>query len=149
MDNPYEVSVSRVIPATPAEIFAVISNTEGHVAMDGSGTVKETLEPMQLELGSTFGMKMRLGIPYRIKNTVVEFEPDALIAWRHFGKHRWRFRLEPVEGGTEVTETFDWSKAISRKGIEVAGYPTKHPPNMEATLERLEAEVLRRREAAE
>ncbi len=144
-DNPYEVSVHRVIPASPSEIFAVLSNTEGHVAIDGSGTIKGTIEPTQLQLGSKFAMKMRIGVPYRIKNTVEEFEQDRLIAWRHFGLHRWRFRLEPAEGGTEVTETFDWSRARSRAFIERMGYPEKHPANMAKTLERLEAEVLRRR----
>ena len=83
-------------------------------------------------------MGMRMGVPYVIKNEVVEFEPDRLIAWRHVGRHRWRYRLEPVEGGTRVTETFDWSTARFPKGIEIMGYPSKHPAGMERTLERLD-----------
>ena len=40
-------------------------------------------------------MDMKKGAPYKIKNKVVEFEPDRLIAWRHVGLHRWRYELEP------------------------------------------------------
>ena len=37
-------------------------------------------------------------------NKVVEYEPNRLIAWCHPGKHRWRYELEPVDGGTRVTQ---------------------------------------------
>lgn len=137
MSEKQQVSVSRVIAAPPEDIFAVLTSTEGHVAIDGSGMVRDDIEHKTLELGSTFGMKMRYGLPYRITNTVVEYEPDRLIAWQHFGKHRWRYELEPVDGGTRVTETFDWSTARSPKAIELMGYPKKHPASMAATLERL------------
>ncbi len=80
-------------------------------------------ETTRLEMGSRFGMSMKMGpLPYRMSNRVVEFEQDRLIAWAHFGKHRWRYELSPVEGGCEVTETFDWSTARSPKFIESAGY---------------------------
>ncbi len=136
------VSVSRTIAAPPEEIFAVLSDASKHALIDGSGTVQEVRgEPEPLELGSRFGMDMKLVVPYRITNTVVEFEPGRLIAWRHWGRHRWRYELEPVEGGTRVTETFDWSTALIPKSIELAGYPDKHPPSMAATLERLDEVV--------
>ncbi len=70
-----------------------------------------------------------------------EYEKDRLIAWAHMGGHRWRYELEPVDGGTRVTETFDWSTSSSPKAIERMGYPKKHPTNMEATLERLDQHV--------
>lgn len=141
--NAREVSVSRVIAATPEAIFAVIADPSRHPEMDGSGTVKASndAEPQRLEMGSTFGMSMKMGVPYRIKSKVVEFDENRLIAWQHFGKHRWRYELAPVEGGTEVTETFDWSTARSPWFIEKMGYPTKHVPSMEKTLERLEGLV--------
>ena len=137
------VSVSKTIAASPQEIFAILSNTEGHVAIDGSGTVRQTIDPIDLTLGTKFGMKMKLGVPYRMKSTVVEFEQDRLIAWCHFAKHRWRYELEDTEEGTVVTETFDWSTSLFPKGIEIMGYPTSHPDNMTKTLEHLESEVLR------
>lgn len=135
-----QVSVSRTIAATPAAIFAVLSDPSLHAVIDGSGTVQGAhSNERQLRLGSKFSMGMRMGVPYRISNEVVEFEQDRLIAWRHLGGHRWRYELRPVDGGTEVTETFDWSTSRAPKGIELAGYPRRHIPNMERTLERLEA----------
>jgi uncharacterized protein YndB with AHSA1/START domain len=139
-----QVSVSRVIPAPPEALFAVVADANRHADFDGSGSVKGvTGDPEPLVLGSKFGMKMRIGVPYRIQNQVVEYEKDRLIAWQHLGKHRWRYTFEPVDGGTEVTETFDWSTSRSPRFIELMGYPKKHPDNMAKTLERLEAVVTR------
>jgi len=141
MSNERKVSVSRVINASPEVIFATITDPTKHPEIDGSGTVLgETFGPERLtEQGQSFGMKMKFnGIPYRIKSTVKEYEDNTLIAWAHFGGHRWRYELEAQEGGTNVTETFDWSTATVPKFIEMMGYPKRHPANMEATLERLD-----------
>ena len=135
-----QVSVERVIAAEPAVIFAIIADPSRHAEMDGSGTVQRHRgEQRRLQLGSTFGMDMRFGVPYRMKSRVMEFEENRLIAWAHFGGHRWRYELEPVEGGTLVRETFDWSTARIPKVIELLGWPTRHPSSMEATLEKLAA----------
>ena len=144
--NTRSVSVSRVVPASPANVFAVLSDASLHPVIDGSGMVRGAHgTPEPLTLGSRFGMDMKLSLlPYRISNKVVEFEQDRLIAWQHFGKHRWRYELEAVEGGTKVTETFDWSTSVFPKAIELAGYPKKHPANMTRTLERLEAFLVNR-----
>jgi len=135
-----KVSVSRTIGAPASAIFAVLSDASQHARIDGSGTVRGSrdAEPEPLELGSRFGMDMKLGVPYRISNEVVEYDQDRLIAWQHFGHHRWRYELQPVEGGTEVTETFDWSTSRARWYIELWGWPERHTPAMTATLERLE-----------
>lgn len=137
------VSVSRVISASPEAIFDVLTDPGRHAEIDGSGMVQKLHgESNRLELGSKFGMDMKMGfVPYRMTNTVVEFEPDRLIAWQHFFHHRWRYELEAVDGGTKVTENFDWSTARSPKALEVAGYPKRHRANMEATLERLASVV--------
>ena len=137
-----QVSVSRTIPAPPEAIFAVIADAGRHADFDGSGSVKGAVgDPQPLTMGTKFAMSMRIGLPYRIGNEVVEYEADRLIAWQHFGKHRWRYELEPVDGATLVTKTFDWSTARSPRFIELMGYPKKHPAAMEKTLERLEAVV--------
>ena len=140
MSNTKIVSVSRIIHATPGEIFSVIADASRHADFDGSGTVRSARgEPEPLTLGSKFGMSMKQGLfPYPITNTVVEFEPDALIAWRHLGRHRWRYELEAIDDtSTKVTESFDWSTSPIGKVLELAGYPKKHVVNMEATLARL------------
>ena len=138
-----QVSASRTIAAPPETIFAVLTDPAQHAAIDGSDTVRAPTsdDGQTLTLGSRFGMKMRMGLPYRITSEVVEFEENRLIAWAHLGKHRWRYELEPEEEGTAVTHTFDWSTAISPKFIELMGYPDKHRDNMARTLERLEAHV--------
>jgi hypothetical protein len=132
------VSVSRVIPAPASDIFAVIDNPAMHPVIDGSGTVRASRQPGgHLRLGDTFSMDMKVGVPYRITSKVVEYDKDRLIAWAHFGGHRWRFELEPVDGGTRVTESFDWSTSKFPPFIELMGYPKRHPAAMEKTLERL------------
>ncbi|MFZ8998388.1 MAG: SRPBCC family protein [Ilumatobacteraceae bacterium] len=135
------VSGSKVIAADPGPIFDLLADPARHGEIDGSGTVLAVRGgSRRLALGSKFGMDMKLGpLPYRISNEVVEFEENRRIAWAHLGGHRWRYELEPVEGGTEVTETFDWSTARSPKFIELMGYPKKHPANIAATLDRLAA----------
>lgn len=138
-----KVSVERIIAASPEAIFDVLADPARHAEIDGSDTVKGASRkaPARLHLGAKFGIKMRIGIPYPITNTVVEFEEGRRIGWRHFGGHVWRYELEPVEGGTRVTETFDWSTSRSPKLIERQGYPEKHPEAMARTLERLERVV--------
>jgi hypothetical protein len=139
------VSVERLIAAPPEKIFDVLADPSEHPVIDGSGTVKSARgdQPARLSLGAKFGMSMRLGIPYVIQNTVVEFEEGRLIAWRHFGGHRWRYELEPVDGGTRVRETYDWSTAIlgTRLYIEMTGRSKWAEKAMTQTLERLDARV--------
>jgi hypothetical protein len=143
MSGDRSVSVSRVINAPAQKIFDILADPAMHPVIDGSDSVKKSIDsnPSRLSDGAKFGMGMRIGLPYRIKNTVVEFEDGKRIAWRHFGRHVWRYELEPAAGGTKVTESFDWSNAISPGFIERMGYPKKHPEGMAATLERLEREA--------
>lgn len=138
-----KVSVERIIAAPPEQIFRLLSDARRHAEIDGSGTVKESVKaPAQLQLGSKFSMAMKLGLPYRISNEVVEYEQDRRIAWCHFGKHRWRYELEPLsDGRTLVRETFDWSTAVIPKVIELLGAPARNEPGMVKTLARL-AEVV-------
>lgn len=151
---PRSVSVSRVIDAPAATIFRVVADASLHHVIDGSGTVRGTAGKAEpLHLGSKFAMKMKMGVPYTIGSTVVEFEQDRRIAWCHLGKHRWRYELEelaPADDGTprtRVTETFDWSTAVVPKAIELVGYPKRHPAAMERTLEKLDAFVTNRASA--
>ncbi len=135
-----QVSVSRTIAAPAARIFSLLDNPSRHRDFDGSGTVRAARDEAEhhVVLGDRFGMNMRMGMPYRISSKVVEYQKDRLIAWAHLGGHRWRYELQPVDDDhTEVTETFDWSTSKVPPLIELAGYPRKHVPNMERTLERL------------
>ena len=111
--NPKVKSARIVIDASPATIFSLLSNPKRHQHFDGSSTITANISgPDELVLGSKFGMKMHLGINYRILNTVVEYKKDELIAWRHLGRWRWRYALVDLgNGSTQVTETFDGSFA--------------------------------------
>ncbi|MEX1178932.1 MAG: SRPBCC family protein [Nitriliruptor sp.] len=137
-----QVSTSRVIAADRQAIFDVIADPAMHPVIDGAGWAEVTGvqdgTPERLSEGARFGMEMKLGAPYPILNTVVEFEEGVRIAWRHFHGHRWRYELEDVEGGTQVTETFDWSTAKAKLPLELAGIPKRNLRGMERTLENLD-----------
>ena len=111
--NPKIKSARIIVEASPSTIFAILSNPKRHRDIDGSATVTANVSgPEALVLGSKFGMKMRLGITYWITNTVVEYKKDELIAWRHFGRWRWRYELTALgNGSTQVTESFDGTYA--------------------------------------
>ena len=109
-----EVKSARIVINAPAEkIFAILSNPHRHKEIDGTKTIQENISgPDKLILGSKFGMKMRLGVNYRIQNTVVEYEENSLIGWRHLGRWIWRYELVNIGPQmTQVTETFDASRA--------------------------------------
>lgn len=134
------VRVSRMIPAEAQAIFDLLADPRRHADIDGSGSVKAARvnAPERLSLGARFGMDMRIGLPYRITNEVVEFDEPRQIGWRHFGGHVWRYRLEPTEGGTLVTEEFDWSTNKSPIMLKVMKATERNRVAMEATLKRLE-----------
>lgn len=104
-------TASRVVPAAPEEIFALLADPARHVEMDGSGTVQRLVAGRgHMQLGSEFTMAMKVfGVPYRITSRVVEYEENRLIAWCHLGKNLWRYELEPGEDGTRVTESADYT----------------------------------------
>jgi uncharacterized protein YndB with AHSA1/START domain len=141
-------SVERVIPAPPEAIFALLVDPARHAEIDGSGTVRAPKgEPQQLVLGSSFGMSMKMGVPYSMVSTVVEYEENRRIAWqtrgpsaigRRVGGRIWRYELEPVDGGTLVRESWDISQeSVATKWVVRAG-EKKTRTSMAATLARIE-----------
>lgn len=104
-------SASIIIDAPASVIFDILADPRQHHRIDGSGTVQAvTTGPDRLSKGAQFGMEMKRGLGYKVTNTVVEFEEDALIAWRHMGQHRWRYELTSEDGKTRVTETWDGTR---------------------------------------
>ena len=145
------MNVTRVISATPDALFAVVADPSKHSEIDGSGTLQGSGDETgtRLALGSKFGMSMRMGLPYKMINEVVEFEDGRLIAWKPrldgpafisslTGAVIWRYTFEPVEGGTKVTETWDPSESKMSWLYGFVGQIEKTRASMEKTLERLE-----------
>jgi len=132
----------RFVPAEPQAIFDLLADPTQHALIDGSGTVRDAQpgNPERLSLGAKFAMSMKQGLPYKMTNEVVEFDEPNRIAWRHIGHHVWRYKLRPVDGGTEVTEEFDWSTARFPAAVYTAtGATRKNAKAIEATLDRLAA----------
>jgi len=142
------VTVERFIAAPASAIFDLLADPARHRDIDGSGTVRGAHgKPQRLQLGSRFGMSMRIGVPYAMESTVVEFEQDRRIAWQTHGPtplgklvagRIWRYELEPTDGGTIVRETWDLSKEspLTKPAAKRAAKTTER--NMAATLERIE-----------
>ncbi len=132
------VGASIVVGAAPATVFELLADPRRHAEFDGSGTVRSAVNgPPRLGPGARFGMAMRWGVPYRISNTVVEFEEGRRIAWRHFGRHVWRYELDADDGGTRITETFDYAPALSPRLLELTDTPRRNLASIQATLNRL------------
>ena len=136
-------SATAMIPAPSQAIFDVLADPQMHPVIDGGETVRRALSgvPARLSPGATFSMSVRRVWSYHIQNTVVEWDEPHLIAWRHWAGHRWRYELRDVPGGTEVTETFDWSTSRFPWALERAGYPARNLEGIVGTLERLSAVV--------
>ena len=150
--NPDVVSVQRMIAASPEAIFAVIADPNRHRDIDGSGTVRAAKNvPAKLKLGASFGMNMKLAVPYSMVSTVVEYEENRRLAWQTLPPYRfahklaggriWRYELEPVKEGTLVRESWDISKEspLTKPIVRMAAGETRK--SMAATLDRL-AELL-------
>jgi len=142
------VSVKRVIKAPPSAIFAIISDVSRHPEIDGSGSVVGTKPgaPQELALGTTFGMSMKLGLPYSMSNRVIEYEPDRRLAWqttlsgplgRFIGGRIWRYELETVDGGTKVTETWDITQDKQGFLLKYGPVASQTAQSMTKTLKRL------------
>lgn len=149
-DSKDVVSVERFIAAPAEKIFDLLADPSRHQDIDGSGTVRtSSVGSQRLALGSTFGMSMKWGVPYKMVNRVVEFEENRRIAWqpgppvafmrRFVGGRIWRYELEPQEGGTLVRESWD----IRQEANPAAVRPMKAKviDSMTKTLARIESLV--------
>ena len=120
------IETERVIAAPPADVFAVLCDPQGHVAIDSSGMLQDATGDPVTAAGDSFAVHMdreslndfpEMG-RYDVTVTIREFEQDRLISWTILGRvrpqigHVYGYRLEPdVEsGGTRVTSFYDWSE---------------------------------------
>jgi Polyketide cyclase / dehydrase and lipid transport len=141
---PERLEVQRAVPASPAEIFAVLTDPRGHVAIDSSGMLMAASGDVVARAGDTFVVHMDrealndypLGL-YDVTIEIVTFEPDREIAWTIRGRwnigHVYGYRLEPMEQGTLVTSYYDWS-AIEQDWKDRAIFPVIPESALRATL---------------
>ena len=116
------IEVQRAVAASPGDIFAVLTDPRGHVAVDSSGMLMAASGDVVTKAGDTFVVHMDrealndypLGL-YDVTVEIVSFEQDQEIAWTIHGRwdlgHVYGYRLEPIEEGTLVTSYHDWSAA--------------------------------------
>lgn len=142
------VSVERFIAAPPEAIFELLVDPDRHHDIDGSGTVVGAKRGSQrLQLGTRFGMSMKVKMPYSMVSTVIEFDEPRLIAWQTRGPGNlgggriWRYELEAAEGGTLVRESWDIRRESVLSKWMVKGLGERTRDNMTATLERIAAHL--------
>ena len=117
------IDVQRAIAATPDAVFAVLSDPQGHVAIDASGMLMAATGDPVSAVGDEFVVHMDrealndfpLGL-YDVTVIITAYEAGREIAWTIHGQikppigHVYGYRLEPIEGGTLVTSYYDWSQ---------------------------------------
>lgn len=118
------IEVSRSIPAPAADVFAVLCDPQGHVAIDSSGMLQDATGDPVTAAGDSFVVHMDrealndfpLG-RYDVTVRIVTFEQDREIAWKIEGQikpqigHVYGYRLAPADAGesTVATSYYDWS----------------------------------------
>lgn len=114
--------VQRTIAAAPSDVFAVLCDPQGHVAIDAAGMLQDADGDPVSAVGDSFVVHMDrealndfpLG-KYDVTIEITEFEANRLIAWTILGDlkpdigHVYGYRLEPADEGTLVTSFYDWS----------------------------------------
>lgn len=147
------VSATRRIPASPADIFAIITDPSMHVAIDGSHMLVAAPNAKRLEaVGDSFVIDMdrdALGdLPmgkYSVFNVVTRISPDTLLEWNVGSEERgplghvYGYELTPVGAHeTDVTSYCDWS-GISAKVRERVTFPIVPKMALITTLEKLDS----------
>lgn len=150
------IEVPRTIAAPASEIFSVLCDPQGHVAIDATGMLQDADGEPVRAVGDTFVVHMdrealndfpELG-RYDVTVQITEYEQDSLIAWTILGRlrpqigHVYGYRLEPAEQGTLVTSFYDWSD-IHQQWREAGIFPVVSELALRGTLGILDRTVRR------
>jgi hypothetical protein len=150
------MEVSRTIEAPADAIFAILRDPHGHVAIDASGMLQDATGEPASKVGDTFVIHMDreslndypMG-KYDVEIEITTYEQDREIAWTIHGQikpsigHIYGYKLEPVDGGTTVTEYYDWSN-IDETWREANIFPIIPETALRATLGILDRTVKQR-----
>ena len=150
------IEVPRTIPAPAADIFAVLCDPQGHVAIDATGMLQRRRRRSRFGRSATASSctwTASRSTTIRWASTTSpsrsrEFEQDRLIAWTIFGQikpdigHVYGYRLEPADDGTLVTSFYDWSD-IDQHWRDANIFPIVSELALRATLGILDRTVRR------
>ncbi|NBH09970.1 SRPBCC family protein [Amycolatopsis sp. SID8362] len=147
------VTATLTFPVPAERVFAVLADPTTHAAIDGTGWVREPVDPAPLtRTGQLFRMDMFHGSravgDYQVVNRVEVFDAPRAIGWvtghrkadgeLEFGGWLWRYDLTPLgAASTGVTLSYDWSAVpqhIRDRGIS---FPPFGPGHLENSLRHL------------
>jgi len=151
------IEIQRTIAASPAKIFSVLCDPDGHVAIDSTGMLQDAEGDPVTEAGDSFVVHMdreslndfpEMG-RYDVTVKILEYEQDRLISWTVTGRikpqvgHVYGYRLEPAaDDGTVVTAFYDWTN-IDQTYREAGIFPVISEAAIRATLGILDRTVRR------
>lgn len=149
------IEVQRTIAAPAADVFALLCDPQGHVAIDATGMLQDADGDHVTAAGDSFVVHMDrealndfpMG-KYDVTVTITEFEQDKLIAWTILGQikpqigHVYGYRLEPDGDATVVTSFYDWSN-IDQKWRDAGIFPVISEGALRGTLGILDRTVRR------
>ena len=152
------IETRRTIAAPAPDIFAVLCDPQGHVAIDSSGMLQDADGDPVSAVGDSFVVHMdreslndypQLG-KYDVTVEITEFEQDRLISWTILGRlrpqigHIYGYQLQPADdaAATVVTSFYDWSK-IDPKYRDAGIFPILSEGVLRATLGILDRTVRR------
>ncbi len=147
--------LQRPITASAADIFRIVSDPAGHVAIDSTGMLQAYTGSPATQVGDEFVIHMDreslndypLG-KYDVTVRITTFEQDREIAWTILGQleppigHIYGYRLDPGEDEvtTLVTSYYDWSQ-IHEEWRQADIFPIISELAIRATLGILERTV--------
>jgi hypothetical protein len=143
------ICVQRAICASSGTIFEVLASPAGHVSIDASGMLMSAGGDPVSAVGDRFTVQMDreslqdfpLG-EYEVEVVITRFEVDRAIAWGIESVnlqppigHVYGYDLEPIDGGTLVTLTYDWTDVHPdwEAAVDVI-FPVVSETNLRATL---------------
>jgi hypothetical protein len=146
---------TRTIAATPAEIFAILSDPTRHRDTEPGDWVRDAIDTEPIAgTGQIFAMNMffeRAGGPYVVHNLVTAFDKDRTIEWapgilddgrnHRPGGWTWRYDLVPNGADTDVSLTYDWSATPQKFRDEVGNLPPFELQFLEDSLAALDRSV--------
>ena len=155
------METQRTIAASAPDIFAVLCDPHGHVAIDSSGMLQDADGDPVKAVGDSFVVHMdrdslndfpELG-KYDVTVEIKELDKDRLISWTVLGQlrphigHIYGYRLEPAsdsgaDGATLVTSFYDWSN-IDQTWRDANIFPIMSEGALRATLGILDRTVRR------